>query len=418
MRQRVFVALSVVTFVACSDKSKATPDAGVLADSGPMPDTSIDAAFSYPAPFPAPPVAVDSGGPVLASPKIVPVYFSNDDASVDATLVDFTTKIGSTTYWTALSEYGVGPATCGSSVALVEAAPSTIDDSAIQTWLAGKLDANDPAWPAADANTVYVLFYPATTTITIGGASSCSAFGGYHNSVQLDASHGSQNVAYAVLPRCATFGSLTGLDAGTAAASHELVEAATDPYPNVSPAYAQVDGPDLAWALTFGGGEIGDLCAQQTSSFTKFADLPSYTVQRFWSNTSAAAGHDPCVPSLPGEVYFQSAPVLPDMITFQGGPSPLKGVRIPVGQSKVISLDLFSDAPTSGPWTVRALDFAQITGGTPKLSFALDRTSGQNGDVLNLTITAMASSQYGLEPFVIESMLGSADSLWIGVVGN
>src|SRR5206468_11189841 len=124
-----------------------------------------------------------------------------------------------------------------------------------------------------------------------------------------------------------------------------------------SPGYAQVDDADVAWMFVLGGAETGDMCAQQASSFTKFAELPAYTVQRFWSNASAAAGHDPCVPSLPGEVYFQSAPVLPDMVSLTGLPVPLKGVQIPVGQSKVISVDLFSDAPTSGPWTVQALDY-------------------------------------------------------------
>ena len=32
------------------------------------------------------------------------------------------------------------------------------------------------------------------------------------------------------------------------------------------------------------------------------------------SNKAAAAGHEPCVPALPGEVYFNSAPVLPDVL--------------------------------------------------------------------------------------------------------
>lgn len=419
MRLAAVVALSGLTVVACGDSPKHNaPDASV--DSAPSPDASVDAAPGYPAQFPAPPSVVNSGGPVLVSPKIVPVYFSNDDTSIDATLVDFTQKIGATAYWTALAEYGVGTATSPSTVALTEAAPNTIDDSAIQTWLAGKLNANDAAWPAADANTLYVLYYPVTTTITIntggGTASSCQTFGGYHNSVQLDANHATMNVAYAVIPRC-TGGSLSTLDLATGATSHELVEAATDPYPMVSPTYAQVDGADLAWMFVLGGGEIGDMCAQQQSSFTKFADLPAYTVQRFWSNASAAAGHDPCVPSLPGEPYFQSAPVLPDMVSVPGAGS-LKGVQIPVGQSKVISVDLFSDAPTSGPWTVQALDATQLQGGSPTLSFSFDRTSGTNGSVLKLTITVLRASQFGAAPFVIVSKLGSATPLWVGVVGS
>ena len=83
------------------------------------------------------------------------------------------------------------------------AAPSnTIDDSVIQTWLAGVLNGDDPAWPAADENTVYALFFPLGATITSGGEKSCEAFGGYHDNITLDANHGTLNVAYAVVPRC------------------------------------------------------------------------------------------------------------------------------------------------------------------------------------------------------------------------
>jgi len=57
----------------------------------------------------------------------------------------------------------VGPATALPPVQLTGSAPTTIDVTAIQTWLQGKLDSNDPAWPVNDANTVYILHYPATT---------------------------------------------------------------------------------------------------------------------------------------------------------------------------------------------------------------------------------------------------------------
>jgi len=424
MRNVVFGVLGVLSFIACgSSSSSKQPDAGMdaRATTDASPDASPDAPAPYPAPFPAPPTAVTGGGPVLAHPRLVPVTFSNDAGSDAAALVDFTNKVGKTAYWSALSEYGVGAGSATTAVALTETAPMNIDDSAIQTWLAGKLDANDPAWPTADANTIYVLYYPAGTTITIssggGTATSCAQFGAYHSNTTLDASHGSINVAYAVIPRCASFDSLSMLDSATAATSHELVEASTDPYPNAAPAgYQQVDDADLAWAFVLGGGELGDLCAQQLSSFTKFAELP-YTVQRFWSNASAAAGHDPCVPTLPNEVYFQAAPVL-DTVSLSGAPGPLNGVTIPVGQSKVVNVELFSDAPTSGPWTVQALDYAQLTSGTADLSFSFDRTTGSNGAVLKLTITVVRAGQYGFEPFILKSTLGSATSLWIGIVGN
>src|SRR5258708_23433680 len=55
----------------------------------------------YPAPHPEPPTVVDAGGPVLAAPVIVPVFFKSDDASIKSSLTTFLHQIGATSYWTA-----------------------------------------------------------------------------------------------------------------------------------------------------------------------------------------------------------------------------------------------------------------------------------------------------------------------------
>ena len=44
-----------------------------------------------------------------------------------------------------------------------------------------------------------------------------------------------------------------------------------------------------------------------------------HIVERSWSNAAARAGHDPCAPAAPGEVYFAAAGVLPDAVTFHWG---------------------------------------------------------------------------------------------------
>jgi hypothetical protein len=410
-------ATTTTTTASSSSSSSGTGGTGGTLDNGHPSDV-------YPAPHPAPPKVVSYGGPVLASPRLVPVFFSNDDANFTAQLLDFDTKIGATNYWMAnAKEYGVGAATATDAVNLAETAPGTIDDSAIQTWLEGKLNGDDPAWPAPDANTVYVLHYPAGTTITSQGAmgtdQSCVSFGGYHSNVTLDGNHGGMNVAYAVIPRCSDFDGLTGVDAVTSAESHELLEAATDPYPMVDPAYASTDDAHIYWLFALGGGETGDMCAQDMASFTKFAELP-YTVQRTWSNEAAQAGHDPCVPAIPGEVYFNSAPVLDDKVTLniQGQTVSMKGVKIPVGSSKTIDLDLFSDGPTNGPWQVEVHDYAELLGQAPKMDFALDRDQGQNGEKLHLTITVNKASTYHSQIFFVFSKLGDKTTTWVGLVGN
>src|SRR5262249_17377629 len=158
---------------------------------------------------------------------------------------------------------GVSPAVSTPPVLLTEMAPSTIDDTGIQTWLAGKLNANDPAWPAPDANTLYILHYPPTTGITQqtnhGLNVSCQNFAGFHNGTTLDANHMGMAVPYAVTPQCGMLyqanaqgtpqGHLSGLDAVPAPESHEIMEAVTDPFPLTSPAYVQPDQFHIFWYL-------------------------------------------------------------------------------------------------------------------------------------------------------------------------
>lgn len=405
-----------------ADASKGS-DSSVGADSGheagAIGDAGSDAPTvypGYPAAFAPPPQVHDYMGPVLANPKIVPVFFANDDATFTAQLKSFVSGLGATPYFTAaVGEYGVSPATAHAPVMLTENAPAMIDDTAIQAWLQGKLNGNDPLWPANDANTVYVLHYPAGTTITLGGQASCAYFGGYHYDVQLDANHSSAYVAYAVVPRCTSFGNLMGIDAVSGAESHEIAESVTDPYPKDEPAYAAVDEAHYEWERVLGGGEVGDMCAQFPNAFTKFAGF-NYTVQRIWSNLQATAGNDPCQPALPGEVYFNSSLVLTDDVTMNVGGQMLvaKGVNIPLGQSKTIPVELFSNAPTTGPWTVTA----QNATSTQYLAFSFDKTSGVNGDVLNLTITVNSAPTRAFESFLVKSALNGQDNFWIGVVGN
>src|SRR5262249_40227721 len=139
-----------------------------------------------------------------------------------------------------------------------------------------------------------------------------------------------------------------------------------------NPAYADVDEADEVWSFSLGGGEVGDMCAQFDGVFTQFPGLP-YIVQRTWSNKAALAGHDPCVPALPGEVYVNAAPELTDQakVSFMGQTATFRAVKIPVGQSKTIDLDVFSDAATSGPISVHVDDGQVLMGGSPLLSFSV-----------------------------------------------
>jgi hypothetical protein len=414
------VTLSFGVATACgSSSSSSSPPAGDdAADAGGGgDDAGADAAVPYPAPHPAMPQAITLGGPVMKAPKIVAISFQGDP--LVAQLDTFVTQlVAATSYWSGTTaEYGVGPLTATQPVHLAETAASPLTDAQVQQCLTAKINGG-AGFPQPDANTHYVIFYPAGVNVTSRGGALCQAFQGYHASYALSAT---SSVVYSVIGRCPPpVAGLADIDEVSAEASHEIMEAATDPYPSSSPAWAAVAEEDSAWALVGGGGELGDLCAPFPGVFYRPTGIDNL-VQRTWSNAAAAAGHDPCQPNGPTP-YFNSAPVMPDMIDVVGSPIgtfKAKGVQIPIGKDKTIELDLYSDAPTSGPWTVTALDLSSMFfRGAPALSFTFDKTQGRNGDKLHLTIKALAGGAVGASPFWIQNQLGDVTTIWTGLVGN
>jgi hypothetical protein len=376
-------------------------------------DAGSDASGGYPAPHPSMPQALTQNGPVMTAPELVPISFQGDplEASLDA----FATQVVATkTYWTdTTSEYGVGALSAHTPIHLTETAAASLTDSDVQAWLAAKIHGGN-GFPQPSVNTLYVLYYPAGTDVQLQGGHLCQDYQGYHNDFLIDVT---TEVVYAVVGRCPPVGGVSEMDEVSAEASHEFIEAATDPYVSHRPAY--VDFSDKAWAI-LAGPEIGDVCAYFPDSFYRPTGISSL-VQRVWSNKSAAASHGPCEPDAPSP-YFNSAPVMPDTISVVGSPIGSfqnRGVNIPIGQSKTIEVDLYSDGPTSGPWTVQALDLSSaFFGGPATLSFSFDHDQGQNGDKLELTIKALAKSSFGASPFWIQSTLGNASTYWLGLVAN
>jgi hypothetical protein len=369
-------------------------DAGAL-DTMTASDVPLDV---YPAPHPAMPSVVDLGGQTLTAPNIVPIFYSGDPSQTD--LVAMVSGLGASSYWSATtSEYGIGPATSSPPLVIAGPAPAILDDSAVQSLLDMNLDGPTSLWGTPAPNDIYLLFVPPGTDLVAG-------FPAYHS---FTANSLDELIVYAVV-------SYEPGDDMTYPASHELIEATTDPEFS---AYAIVDANDGAWGLPLPGGsglaagsaELGDMCELYTSSAYVPPDLP-FTVQRTWSNASAAASHDPCVPIPSGEVYFNSAIVPTDNVVIAGGLAITHGVKILASESRTIEIDLYSDAPTSGPWTLSA-----ETAAVGALTFSFDKNTGVNGDKVHLTIT-VAPSATGDEPFTIVSTLGAMTTYWYGVVGN
>ena len=156
--------------------------------------------------------------------------------------------------------------------------------------------------------------------------------------------------------------------------SHELVEAATDPFPLSNPAFGIEDHADIVWAVINGGGEVGDMCAFNDDAYFVPAGS-TYMVQRSWSNAAAKKMQNPCVPYANTAPYFNSFPAL-DMISYTSDKFMTRGLQIPLGQSRTIDVNLYSNAPTKGPWTVTAFDYdSWFFGIEPNLKLSLDKTS-------------------------------------------
>ena len=405
MPTRWLLALSVL--VGCgSDAAK--PDAS-LSDAAP--DAAPDAAtFQEAAHDPAPQVR-SAGGVVIAAPKIVPIFFAGEDSQ--AQLEQFLTTLAGSPYWTTLTaDYGVGGLTILPSVIISDPPPTT--DDALQVFLGTKADG--ATLPLPDANTIYTVFLPPGAALSTPFGDSCTAFGGYHDEITNGGA--GQGLIYALLPRC-TGGQFSALDGATSATSHEFFEAATDPHPFTAPAFNVVDDAHAVWGLA-PGGELGDMCEYADSAYVN--DLVgSFVVQRQWSNSSAAAGHDPCVPVL-GTPYLGAAPRFTESLTLtnaQGVDVMTQGTSVPLSTSKTIEVDLFSDGPTAD-YTVQAIDGNVLFQQAPTLTFAFDRTTGHNGDKLNLTIQRTATNGGGGNVIVIatRNAAGATVGMWWGYVAE
>jgi hypothetical protein len=350
------------------------------------------------------------GGPVLAAPRAMVVTFSGDANA--ARLESLVAQIGGSEHWrTVATEYGVGPLTAATPVRLPDTAPQTIDSAGIEALLKQKLDgAHELGKP--DAGTVYVLVFPKTSAVTGALGASCTDFGGYHSEVAI----GGVTVAFAVVVTCGTFLGLPGPDALEMSVAHELLEGSTDPFTVSRPAWKAIDGAHAAWSLALDGNEPADMCARNPDATYKAPF--GFTVPRSWSNASAKAGHDPCVPAAAGP-YFVTVPAAPDAltVTIDGAAQEVAGVRIPLGASRTIDLTLYSDEPTAA-WSIAAVDESSWRGGARQLGFQLDKAQAKAGDTVHLTITAQAHGKYGVEPFLVQSTLNGRTTIGVGLVGD
>jgi hypothetical protein len=285
MKSNVVLAIAILTLAAaCGGALDGNGPAGVGADSTPhtiaihptgAAHMGANGSSAYLGPL------VKHSGTTLYHPSLYMVTYGGIDAG--NAYQQFLRDIVNTNYFTALGEYQVYNASFkGFYYDLAHKPPSRVTDNQIQSWLTD-LIAHGTIPAAGGSDMIYVVFTPPGVTVDSGGGLSCRDFCGYHTSGRGNRITVSSFI-YAVIPDMTARGCSCGsdnYDAVTSVVSHELAEAATDPF---------IGFGNIAWRSDRGlssqnGGEIGDLCAWWQYRLTAPGGR-TYTVQQEYDNRS------------------------------------------------------------------------------------------------------------------------------------
>lgn len=361
------------------------------------------------------PTAVSRGGPVLASARVQAIYLPG--FAYAAELDRFLARLPDSAYWPAVTaEYGVGRPTIAPSHATTVPVADvvTVDDT--DDLLAQILTEDAAVLGPPRADTIYLLFYPATTRIAHEGGAFCDPDqpAGFHAEANVDG----LVVPFAVIPSCAMFFNrrdLTGASALTPAVSHELVEAATDPFPDSAPAFVDTDPLHPMWGAALGGAEVADLCENEAPNLVTPSDI-GFPVQRSWSNVAARGGGSPCAPVPPGEVYFNAVGRLPVTVpvNVNGQAVTIAALRAGVSEAARVTVDLHGGEGAPASWDVTALELHDVA--AP--SAPLPPVTAQRGATTDVPI-ASPDARTGLFPLVVASHTRDGQlHLWVGTISR
>jgi len=308
------------------------------------------------------------GGPRMAHPQLVPVLFGDDPDA--AALASYSRWIvGSTWLLEAGADYGVGAGAVLGVVQRTDPAPSAITDAAIVDLVFhGLADGSLPQPPGGLGDALYMIHLPAHTVVTAAAARSCVDFAGYHGSARRDG----VELAYAVVPTCPNLhGGLTELEIRELTTSHELIGAATDPFPSNHPGF-QLRDPTSPWLAL--GDEVADLCTHGDA--TDVWREAGFVAQRSWSSSAAVVG-DPCVPALSDMPYYN--------VMTTGASVP----RVAPGGHVAIGIAGWAHAPTR-EWPI------QVQGAKPgAATFTLAATELGPGKTTTVDVAIPASTAAG-----------------------
>lgn len=308
------------------------------------------------------------GGPFVRRPQLVTVTFAADDPAVVSTLEHFAASITRGDWWRTVAAYCAASDDCigegrpGRSVRLDDVLPASMHAIDVERLLTRALA--DGRIGAVTADTILLVYLPAHVALHDAYVARYCAGGAraLHRALRLpDAS-----VPFAVLPRCGD------VDELTAAASHEILEATTNPDP-ARPGFVLTRDPE-AIAFTASGVEVVDPCGLLTQDRHR-TRADGFVVQRAWSNGAAARGNDPCLPAPQDQPYLA---LIPERAV----------VRLPaVGDRVTLVVRAAADRPVSR-WSVAAVDLSGRHDGTSYVDVALDAATVAPNESLQLTITS------------------------------
>jgi hypothetical protein len=374
--------------------------------------------FADPLTFTYPPVLIE--GRVLHHPKIHNLYLDDDwdgnnpDAPTRAQLDTFTRELVSSGYFDAAGQYGVGSGSfTGSHERSVLCAPlqpiaGHAEFVEILAWVTCEVGFNPlpvpgvfPALtgvPKADDDSLYVVYLPRSVTIADGGCDQLSAYHFFGAVPDIDIEiivpvPRSQTFAFAVVPT-ACAGSSTPdqiRNRITRAASHEIIEAATDPivatgWINNSIVTDSDDGFFSKLINSFSNistdlkaGEAADICDENgtllgapafqhpTKPIPILASDPSlgasFLVAPYWANQQNA-----CAPFVPKSTLTLGTPSFASVFVTSATPIKINAVDGGSGKGVAsIAFRFYPEGTTPPAFTTQA----------PPVSFSLSGSDGR-----------------------------------------
>jgi hypothetical protein len=279
----------------------------------------------------------------------------------------------------------------GAFVSQVTITPSitstTVDDSQIQHELSTQISGGHLPAPTTDnqgnAASVYALFFPHGTTITLAGSTSLApgGFCAYHGAI----GSGASEFYYSVLPDLT---GVTGCGGGndfqntTAVMSHELTGMITDAEVGVA---TNPSGPPLGWYDNT-NGEIGDICNGQQGNLTAGSGQ-TYAIQLEFSNAQNNCILPPAQPTTPPSDFgLTASPPSINVVAGNAGSSTI-ATSVTAGSPQTINLQV-SGAPTGVTATLSPTSVTSGQSATLDIATAPSVASGK----YTLTISGAASS--------------------------